>query len=187
MLYLLAGARWDIGRALGITAVVTMRLAAQAAAVRLLGGQLTAVRVHALGGDVCWSGETRPMHRSWLAIASLLGVVGIWAVAETLRARSMPAMRNPAAVVAGIIAAARLLLATHLLPFWPLDGYDLWRTPLRALERHAVQRERQRLSQPRATPSPPAVTTIDPEVAEAQAALARAWQEARKPTPPSGD
>ncbi len=152
--------------------------------VRRLGGRVTAVRVHALGGDVCWQGETQPLQRSWVALAGALGVFLIaWGARAALAARGMPAGEPWASAVTALTAGARVLLAVHLLPFWPLDGYDLWRTPLRALERWAVDLERQRIAQSRATAPPDEMHEVEPEVAAAKAALARAWQEARKPPP----
>lgn len=183
-LYLLAGARWSLGFALGFTALVLVRLAAQAATVRRLGGRVTALRIHALGGDVCWQGETQPLQRSWVALAGALGVFLVaWGARSALAARGMPAGEPWASAVTALTAGARVLLAVHLLPFWPLDGYDLWRTPLRALERWAVDLERQRIAQSRATAPPDEMHEVEPEVAAAKAALARAWQEARKPPP----
>lgn len=184
--YLLAGRAWHPGYALGLSAVVLVRLAAQAAAVRRLGGRVTAVRVHGLGGDVCWAGETQPLQRSWVASAGGLGVLALaWAVRALLAARWLPAAGGLAAAGDALTVSARVLLVVHLLPFWPLDGYDLWRAPLRALERWAVALERRRIAQPLQEVQPTGATDGDPDIAAAEAALARAWQEARKPPPPS--
>lgn len=185
-LYLLAGARWSLGYALGFTALVLVRLAAQAATVHRLGGRVTAVRVHALGGDVCWQGETQPLQRSWVALAGALSVFLIaWGSRSALAARGVPAGEPWASAVTALTAGARVLLAVHLLPFWPLDGYDLWRTPLRALERWAVDLERKRLAKSEAVslPRAPSDDGDGDDVAAAQAALDRAWQEARRPPP----
>jgi len=198
VLYLVAGARWDLGHALGVIVLCIVRVLGQAGLVRRVGGRVTAVRFHALGGDILWRGETQPTQRSWVALGGALATLVVfflvrWALAEGW----LPTAGRWAGTGVALTHTARVLLFVHLLPFWPLDGYELWRMPLRALESWSVREQRRRLH----TPSPgvrvgPLEVPEEPvdeveavvaphEAAAVEQTLQQLWADARK-APPTG-
>ncbi len=201
LMYLLAGARWDLAHGLGVLLLAVGRVLGQAALVRRVGGRVTAVRLHALGGDVLWRGESQPTQRSWVALGGALSTLAIfflarWALAEGW----LPAVGRWAGLGVALTHAARVMMFVHLLPFWPLDGYEVWRMPLRALESWSVREQRTRLRERVPTtrmvadlPTRPEEPAGEPaeepaEVAPHQAAavehtLQQLWAEARKRPP----
>lgn len=124
----------------GYAAVLLAHVAGHAFAV--LGSRLSvsAVFLHALGGELVGSGEATPLRRAAMAAAGLGGQLALLAVAYAFRDELAPDL------VDALVRRNGLVLLLNLLPVRPLDGALAWRLPARI----AAARQ-QRLREPAPT------------------------------------
>jgi stage IV sporulation protein FB len=110
--------------------------------------RISAVMLHALGGELLGEGEVSPVRRSVIALSGTLAQLAVLAVAIRV---AMPADLHDA-----FTRRNGVMLLLNLVPIKPLDGAQAWRLPRRLL---AARRARLR-------PAMPSQRQVEKEVAD---------------------
>jgi stage IV sporulation protein FB len=98
-----------------------------AALVRRYGHRVTAVRVHAFGGDCQWSGEPTRAEDAAVAWGGVLAQGILWVAATILLAVfGWPESPILWALAITLTATNARMIVFNLLPIPPLDGYRAW-------------------------------------------------------------
>jgi stage IV sporulation protein FB len=127
--------------------LVVLHELGHAALVHRFGYEVTAVRVHAFGGDCQWSGDPTRAEVAVVAWGGVLAQGLLWVAATVMLSVFGPPTSPILSVLAFTFTStnARMLLF-NLLPIPPLDGHKAW--PLFGIlwearkEQRAYQRER---------------------------------------------
>lgn len=194
-LYLLSGMRFAPVRWAAMTFLVLLHELGHAFFVRRYGARVRWIKVMPIGGLCAWDGDVREVERSIIAWGGVLAQGCVWLVTTVALVAAPPLPRAWMHEVAAVWTSSNaFLIALNLMPVQPLDGYDAWRLPLRAIQ-SALQRvenekvRRQVASQRRAGALADATpqTTVraqpaeDVAVTEEARALADAmWKDARE-------
>ncbi len=101
------------------------------------GARISAVMLHALGGELLGEGEVSPVRRSVVAVSGVLAQLVLLFVALAL---AMPSDLHEA-----FTRRNGVMLLLNLVPLKPLDGAQAWRLPRRLL---AARRARLRPAMP---------------------------------------
>jgi Zn-dependent protease len=87
--------------------------------------RISAVMLHALGGELLGEGEVSPVRRSLVALSGVLGQLALLFVALAI---AMPSDLHEA-----FTRRNGVMLLLNLVPLKPLDGAQAWRLPRRLL------------------------------------------------------
>lgn len=106
---------------LGYLSVLLAHVAGHAFAV--LGTRLavTGVMIHGLGGELMGEGEVKPLRRSVIAFAGVLGQLALCSAAIVLRDHL------PDDLAEAFIRRNGIMMLLNLVPMRPLDGAQAWR------------------------------------------------------------
>ena len=130
----------------GFFLLVVLHELGHAALVRHFGHQVTAVRVHAFGGDCAFSGDVTRAEDGVIAWGGVLVQAALWIAATVaLLVAGQPSSPILAALAVTFTTVNARSILFNLLPMPPLDGHRAW--PLLPLlwEARQERREHQRM------------------------------------------
>lgn len=137
----------------GFLLLVVLHELGHAALVRRYGHQVTAVRVHAFGGDCSFSGDVTRAEDATIAWGGVLVQAALW-IAATIALLvagppSSPILASLAVTFTTVNARSMLF---NLLPIPPLDGSRAWPLLPMLWEARQERREHQRMRRARKDP-----------------------------------
>jgi stage IV sporulation protein FB len=111
----------------GFVLLVLLHELGHAALVRRFGYQVTAVRVHAFGGDCQWSGDPTRAEDAAVAWGGVLAQAVVWVAATvTLLVVGWPSSAVLSALAFTFTSTNARMILFNLLPIPPLDGHRAW-------------------------------------------------------------
>lgn len=145
-LYLLSGMRLSPVGWASTTLLILLHELGHAFFVRRYGARVLSVKMMPIGGLCTWEGEVSEVERSVIAWGGVLAQALVW-LATTVAVAVVHPLPHPwmEDVAAAWTTRNAFLIALNLMPVQPLDGYDAWRLPLRAIQRTAQRLENEKI------------------------------------------
>jgi stage IV sporulation protein FB len=122
---------WSPGGWVGVFLLIVLHELGHAALAWRFGYQVTAMRVHAFGGDCQMSGDMTRAEDAAIAWGGVLAQAAVWVVASvTIWVAGVPEGAFFAALAYAFTTRNAWMIAFNLMPIPPLDGYAAWRLPV---------------------------------------------------------
>ncbi len=123
---LFGGLAWAPGFWVAFAIVILVHELGHAAMVRATGHRVSAVEVHAGGGECTWDGDETPTQRALIAWGGVLAQLALAVVAFVVERTVAPSGPFVLQLLRGLTTWNLVMAAFNLLPVRPLDGYEAW-------------------------------------------------------------